>query len=443
MEMLRAMNAAMVECRIPRSGTRSLAFWGIVFLVACYLFGPIWLGAMRVERGRVNDYYQDWGSARNYWAGLPIYLAHSASVPRHLGLPSNPMKSIEYNAHPPTSVLLALPLGRLDYPDAVHVWNLVSLAAFLAGLAIVAVALPFPRELIWPTCALLLFCHPIYGNFYHGQLTLLLVLLVASAWALDRSGRTGAAGLLIGIAAAVKLFPAYLLLYFAIQGRLRALAAAAASFAALTVATAAVLGCEAYRDYLLVVLPRQEAFRGCDYNAAIAGLWYKLFNPMADDTLIAPLWRNADLARYGTLLSDLAVTSIVAAVVRRARTPARRDLAFGLTMTAMLLVSPVTWDISLPMLLIPLAVIGRVAGRWPWMPIALMAVLIVFWVPQNILVGIEARLCRCRIAYSPAHMLGVPSVRFYALLATFALGLAAFRAQGKMEAAEVVVNSHP
>ncbi len=431
------MNEVIAGCT-ERHGTRCsgpvlIVFWCVVGLTGCCWLGPLWIEAMRPRPQRVNDYYQDWASARNYWVGMPVYTPHSTSVPRHLGLPSNPVKSIEYNAHPPTSVLLALPLGRLHYTDAVLAWNLISLVAFLAGLAIVARALPVPRALILPGAAMLTFCHSVYGNFYLGQLTFLLVCLVAAVWALDRSGRPIAAGLLVGLAAAIKLFPAYLLVYFAVQGKLRALGAAVVSFAVLTLATIAVLGWDTYHDYLEIVLPELDKFRGFGYNVSIAGLWHKLFDPAADIGLISPLWPSAAVAQYGTLLSDLVVTAAVAATVYRAKTPSRRDLAFGLTVTAMLLVSPVTWDFSLPLLLVPLAVIARTSTRSQWMPVALILILAVLWFPQNSLVELASMISPYRGALTPAQVLCAPSLKFYALLATFALGLAAFRAEGKAE----------
>ncbi len=161
--------------------------------------------------------------------GLPVYTHHATSIPRHLGVPFDAASGINYNAHPPTSVLLALPLARLDYPDAVLAWNTISLVAFLISLGIVAVALPVPRSLFLPVLALLTFCHPLYGSVYQGQLTLILVLLVTLTWALDRSGRPNAAGIVLGTAAAIKLFPAYLVVYFAARGQLRPLLAAVLS----------------------------------------------------------------------------------------------------------------------------------------------------------------------------------------------------------------------
>ena len=100
-------------------------------------------------------------------------------MPLYLGRPQADWeKDIAYNAHPPTSVLLALPLTGLDLPDAVLAWNLVTLAALLASLAIVAAGLPELKTLFLPVGVLLPFCLPIYGNFQQGQLTFILVLLI-------------------------------------------------------------------------------------------------------------------------------------------------------------------------------------------------------------------------------------------------------------------------
>src|SRR5262249_28508232 len=153
----------------------------------------------------------------------------------------------------------------------------------------------------------------------------LLVWLVTASWALDRSGRSAAVGTLIGLAAAIKLFPAYLLVYFAARRRGRALIAFAASFAVLNFATIAVLGWEPYQDYVRIVLPTQEKFRSYGFNMALSGFWYKLFDPFGEPGRIIPLWPSPAIARSGTVLSDLAVTVLVVLLALRAKTTAGRD----------------------------------------------------------------------------------------------------------------------
>ena len=412
----------------PKPEVVLAALWLILGVRGCLWLGPLCVEAMRPAQGRVNDFYQDWGSARNHVVSLPVYTHHATSIPRHLGLPFDPVTSVEYNAHPPTSVLLALPLARFDYPDAVLIWNSFSLAAFLASLMIVATVLPVPRTLFLPALALLTFCHPLYGSLYQGQLTLILVLLVTVIWALERSGWSSAAGLVLGAAAAIKLFPAYLVVYYAARGRLRPLFATAASFLALTIATACVLGLDAYSDYVQVVLPAQVKFRSLGYNYAIAGFWHKLFDPAGEHGWTTPLWSNPAVVRWGTVLSDLAITVIVAVFAHRARGPTQRDLAFALAVTAMLLVSPVTWDTSLPLLFVPIAVLARNAGTSRWMPATLVPILGILWMPQIVLTKLALAGRSLRVA-PWTFMLGAPSLKFYALLAMFAVGLAALQAE--------------
>ncbi|HLG51837.1 MAG TPA: glycosyltransferase 87 family protein, partial [Chloroflexota bacterium] len=67
--------------------------------------------------------------------------------------------------------------------------------------------------------ALLLLCFPLWEQCRLGQLTLILSLLISGAWAAERSGYPRLAGVLLGTAASVKLFPGYLFIYYALRKR--------------------------------------------------------------------------------------------------------------------------------------------------------------------------------------------------------------------------------
>ena len=393
-------------------------------------FGPTWIAAMRPPSTEIVDFYQEWGSARNYWCGLPVYTPHSTSIPRYLGLPSNPKPTMEYNIHPPTSLLLALPLGHLNYPDAVLVWNVISLIALLASLMIVLAVLPVPRALLLPGLAMLPYCVPVYGNLQLGQINIVLGLFVTAIWALERSGRSQAAGAMLGLAAVLKLFPAYLALYYLAQGRVRPLFAALISALGLTIITALILGLDAYHDYIGIVLPWNADFRAFGYNLSIAGLWHKLFNPLAESEKIVPLWRSLALARWGSFCSILVLTLILVVFIRKARTHSQRDLAFATTVVAMLLASPVTWDVSLLLLLVPITVIGCHIGNIQQNGIsaALALILLIVWLPQS---ALEQLLTNGRPmeVFRPSFLLGVASIKFYALLGTVALSLIVLSAE--------------
>jgi hypothetical protein len=94
----------------------------------------------------------------------------------------------------------------------------------------------------------------------------------------------------------------------------------------------------------------------------------------------------------------------------------------------MLLASPVTWDITLVLLLVPIAVLARSAEKSRWRPAALLLILPIVFLPQKLLAYLTLTNCDLRFA-SWAYILGVPSLKFYALLGTFVLGIGALRTQ--------------
>jgi Glycosyltransferase family 87 len=277
--------------------------------------------------------------------------------------------------------------------------------------------------------ALLPFCLPVLGNLQMGQITMVVCFLITAMWALERSGRSSTASLMLGAAAAIKLFPIYLAVYYVVQGRVRPLVAALISFLTLTFITALVLGPDSYHDYVGIVLPWNSEFRIIGFNLSIAGFWHKLFHPCNEGEKIIPLWHSLVVARWGTLFSNLAISVIVAISTRQARTRSQQDLAFATIVTAMLLVSPVTWDTSLLLLLVPIAIIACNTRNHQsgWAPIALMLILPTVWLPQPLLT-ILATAGRTIEVAPPSFLLGVASLKFYALLGTLALALLALRA---------------
>src|SRR5262249_13750899 len=155
--------------------------------------------------------------------------------------------------------------------------------------------------------------------------------------------RPGWAGVLLGAATAIKLVPAFLFLYFVLQRQWKAVMSGVISLAVFTGLTISIMGFETYQSYYQDVIPRVAALRSNWINASLPGLWIKRFDP-APKERVEPLWRSPVLARLGTWLSCGVVVAVLSRIVWQARSRAERDQAFGLTVIAMLLVSPITWD---------------------------------------------------------------------------------------------------
>ncbi len=385
----------------------------------------------------VPDFFQEWASARNCLTGLPVYTSHAVTLPHYLHwrLPEGDPWGVEINAHPPTAVLLALPLAGLSFPTAFLLWNLASLAALLASLALIARGLGwrFPPWVVLLLVALLSVCYPFWHQMVHGNLNLFLLALFTATWAAGRAGRPRWAGVALGTAAAVKLFPAFLAVYFLARREWKVLKAAATAFAVLTLLTAVVLGTEAYRSYFGEVLPRTaERYRAAWFNLSLAGLWAKLFDPQAGDRgmHVTPLLASRYLGHAFFAASAVVVAAVVARVAARARSRRAADLAFGMALLGMLLVSPITWDHYLLLLPLPLAVLWKRLPPTEWVRWLYGAAVVLLWLPP---VGVmehamtllgEERKAGVGWSVGPLPALTALSVHTWALLALFALGAA-------------------
>jgi hypothetical protein len=392
---------------------------------------PIYWSELSRRDDSMTDFFQEWASARNFLEGLPIYTNHRVTIPRYLGRPGSDANDlfVEVNAHPPTSLVLAIPFGTLPYRDALLVWNLLSLAMMIASLVLVwrGLGIPFRPWSIFPVSALTLFCFPLLLHIHFGQLSLLILLLLTGVWAADRSDRPRLAGVLLGAAVTIKLFPGVLFLYFIARKRWRVVESGLLSIASITTLTGLILGFDHFGYYANHIIPRVSKYRGLWFNLSLPGYWTKLFDPPREYPFIQPLARIPILARSATILTCALILMAVWRAARRARSRAATDLSFGLAMTATLLISPITWDHYLLMLMVPL---GTTWVQLPESSVSraqFLAMLVAFWswsylifdltIPGGIVGGIAR----------PAHTLTIGSYQCYALIALFALQIARLR----------------
>jgi alpha-1,2-mannosyltransferase len=423
--------------------------------------GPTFLQSLRPPPGQGTDFAQDWISARNFICGEPVYVRLEKGLERHLGLRVAPGSlTIGYNAHPPTSVLLTVPFAVLDYYDATAAWNLFSLAAFAVSLWLVQrqLSIPFPAWAVLPLVTLLLVCAPLMYQLDQAQLNLFLLLLVTGAWAADRTGRPVWAGVLLGAAMTLKLFPGFLFLYFAARRQWRSLAVGAGTFILLTGLTVAVLGVETYRSYIRDVLPTLQKFQSHWHNHSLAGPWTMLFDPAVEDPgaekapttnpasdavayncvdpasvfVNRPLWRSHTTAVAGLAVCRALLVGTVLLITWWSRSREQLDIAFGLALTAMLLASPLAWIHYFLLLLLPWVLV------WVRLPSAtlarglFMALTTILWINPTGLwkPWLTSTVQNFRYVWdvaTPVHVLTILSVHCYALLGLFAYLLVLWR----------------
>ncbi|QJW97120.1 glycosyltransferase family 87 protein [Frigoriglobus tundricola] len=391
--------------------------------------------AFRPPPGYVGDFTQDWLAVREFGAGRPVYGSLPDALRRHMnGEP--PEDFLQWNAHPPGSLFLVLPLARLDHADAFFVWNLVTFPLFVVAVGIVLVELGAGSGRARAGAATVIAvagatCYPLYHQVLMGQFNALLAFLFALAWAADRRDRAVLAGAAIGLAAAVKLFPAFLALYLIAARRWRALGAAAATAAAIGALALGLFGTGAWRTYAGEVVPAVSAKYATQWNnLTLRAFWLRLFDPTPESRVI-PLYHAPVLGAALAAAARLAVTGLAARAAWRAASVAGRDRAFAATVAAVVLVSPIAWPHYLILLVVPVGVTGAAlrhsAWRWP-----LGACLAVLWLPETFVPGLVLGPARAELMgihrhapFTPAENLLVTSVQHYAVLGLFLLTLRA------------------
>jgi Tol biopolymer transport system component len=206
---------------------------------------------------------------------------------------------VSYAPNPPLCLVPELPLAALDALTAKRVWIAVNVV--LLGITIVLLAgiVGLPREVV---CLLSLFCiAPLRANFLLGQTyVFLLFLVVAALWCWQRQ-KYVASGLLLGLGAAIKLYPILFVFYFVRKRRWTAAATLVVIFLVSLAIAAALIGIEPVQTFIIQVLPRAprgEIINPFDLtSSSFTALFHRLFifdaelnpNPLIASTLLYSL----------------------------------------------------------------------------------------------------------------------------------------------------------
>ncbi len=105
------------------------ATWLVAAIIAVLIQGTLLVDSLRPGDHRRVDFFQDWSSAREALAGRSAYPNLTDVAARLLGdTGQHDSLAPRFNPHPPVSVLLCLPLARLDYDVALLIWRIGTLA---------------------------------------------------------------------------------------------------------------------------------------------------------------------------------------------------------------------------------------------------------------------------------------------------------------------------
>ncbi|WP_405135269.1 glycosyltransferase 87 family protein [Nocardia sp. NBC_01388] len=328
-----------------------------------------------------------------------------------------------YGQLPQTTIGIGLPFIYPPFaalvlaPFALMPWDAARIAFFVTSVAALAVSFYLVARRVWPgesrrrlglwvaACAtpLGLLLEPTHSTLDFGQVNLLLMVLVVADCLAEKP--TWRRGMLIGIAAAVKLTPAAFILFFLIRRDYKAAVTAAITGAVATALTFAVLP-HASMKYWFGGLGNVSGLSGSAFhtNQSIQAVLARL---EIHKPLLTILW----------LVLSAALLALVLPAMRRAADFPPLALAINAVFT--LLVSPISWSHHWIWIAPALLAMVGYATRLPWrraagwyLVIAITAAIFVIG-PQNWLPDGEHRASH----WTPwQHIIGNTYVWFSVLL---------------------------
>jgi hypothetical protein len=354
----------------------AFTMWPVVVVL---LLGGIFNSAFRIYIGSLNpgDFMADVVAARQL-------LNHQFMYPPHIGFLIDQEMSdhppimefrqapkwmdmdartehatIKMNAHPPfVGMLVALALRFVTFRWVYLLLTLFTSAA-LVGMILICLRgleIPFTRNDFLALTGLAFGWHPVLSTLRSGQTSILIAGCMTLGWFLLRQKKPGQAGVWVGVATAVKLYPGLLIIYFMLRSW-RAFLSSVATLLGIQVLTIVVCGMLNFRAFLYVVRFLSQPFYSRTNMSAVA--FVSGFLKMPWITLLV-------------VGSGIAVLAYWVATRKKLGRAENLDLEYSLCMVMQLLLTPIAWSHYLTVLILPLAVLGNhvFRSRAQWSAIA-------------------------------------------------------------------------
>ena len=261
----------------------------------------------------------------------------------------------------PFSALLVRPLTSWEPLAAKHIWIGFNLALLVpVGLFIY----PLTSLELRKIALLIIVTFPLHRNLQYGQYYILLLLVfTACLWLYVRKKRM-LAGLLLGIASGLKIFPALFLLYFLRKRDLKAAGGLILGSVATLVASITTFGFELNRTYLQQVLPWALRGEGMDPYAlaanSMSSLLHHLFifetewNP--HPLLHAPIL----VAVLQPVFQFLMLSPAILLALPRDMRPRQLQLEWAAYIASLLVISTMPASYHFTLLILPMAIVTSV-----------------------------------------------------------------------------------
>lgn len=337
--------------KTPRSERRRRLLTWIV-LGVCLLRVASYLVYLREPTRSDSDLTQEYVSAKAWRDGKDPYAPKKDLNARYIGAEARFLyepEPDERNPHPPAFILLFAPLTSLGLTGARLAVLLVMLAATFVGIYLFCTTLGLAKRtaVLWGAVAL---ATPLVQlDLRWAQVNGLLMLALVLAWRDLRQGRDTRGGAILGVAAALKLFPFLLVIPLLRARRKRAVASMVLAVLIVFGIATAVLGPKtAISSFRRASQGNYEAWAAAPQSISLVSLPVRAFSPER--------WRTPSAEIPGhvvVMAAGLGILALYGAL--RTRALASRDL-FWATVPWMIVASPLAWP-HYVVLCIPLAIL--------------------------------------------------------------------------------------
>lgn len=269
--------------------------------------------------------------------------------------------------YPPMAALFFLPLTGLTFTPAFLLWRIFNLVLLIVLFVLLLRMYRVPIR-SWTGMGFLLLAltlRPLSDTIGYGQVDILLLLLLTLGLQAVLAKRYSAAGVFIGIGAALKIYPIAMLGWALAQRRWQPFAGALGALMVLAAASTVLFGWPVHETFLREVMPATGLGTAWVESQTFNGFLNRLLSHEA--VRLQP--ESGEPVRVATyVFAIVLVLSTSLLTLRDGGLP--QDLSFGLWIVTMLLILPAAWMHYEALLLIPfcqLFVLARSEHgvRWP------------------------------------------------------------------------------
>lgn len=319
-----------------------LLVWGaIIFLI----YAESFLDQLAAPIG--SDFYKFYLSAKRLLAGESAYWPKDTLISGTASLSNEVHAGLHPNLNPPFFNVLMAPLVALDYGIAFSLWSVFSMLCGAVGVSLVLKnrwACSPPAVVIFLVQLVFFSYYPSFSNFFIGQLAFFIFFILALALNFCNTGNKIAGGILIGLAASIKLFCGFFILMLFFAKSWRAFFASALTVAVFALVGAALGGVESYLQYFSML--KTIDWYGVNWNASYTGFFYKILSSEYGFG-----WESArgvwvQVANVLTVLVAAYLSFQMASEVEKNQF----NGFFALAVPLMLIISPLGWSYYFPLL---------------------------------------------------------------------------------------------